>query len=74
MRDVQFPPPTSPTITDSERRILLAVGPEGGWTEPEELIQFQEHDFQQITLGSRVLRSDCAVISLLSLAHDICTI
>ena len=54
-------------------KILLAVGPEGGWAEPYELDMFQEHGFQQITLGTRILRSDVAVISLLSLAHDICT-
>ena len=65
MRDVVFP-------DEGKRRILLAVGPEGGWEEPEELERFQEHNFQQITLGSRVLRSDCAVISLLALAHDAC--
>lgn len=53
-------------------RIVVAVGPEGGWAEPEELDRFEELGFQQITLGSRTLRSDCAVVSLLSLAHEVC--
>jgi RsmE family RNA methyltransferase len=66
MREVSFPVGCPP-------RMVIAVGPEGGWEEPEELERFvDEHDFQQITMGSRVLRSDCAVVSLLSLAHDLC--
>lgn len=65
MSEVQFP-------TRSPARIVLAVGPEGGWEEPEELEVFQELGFQQVSMGTRTLRSDCAVVGLLSLAHDIC--
>jgi RsmE family RNA methyltransferase len=53
-------------------KVVIAVGPEGGWVEPGELELFQRHGFAQVTLGNRVLRSDCAVISLLSLCHDAC--
>jgi hypothetical protein len=42
----------------------------GGWDEPFELELFAEHGFQAVTLGSRVLRSDVAVNSLLALAHS----
>jgi len=62
---LQFPP-------DRPKRILLAVGPEGGWEEPVELDRFHQHGFQQVTLGKRVLRSDVAVVSLLSLANEVC--
>jgi len=55
------------------RRLLVAVGPEGGWTEPYELDMFTSKGFRQITLGTRVLRSDVAVVSLLSLAHEVCS-
>ena len=65
MGQVTFPSQLPP-------RILVAVGPEGGWAEPEELNLFQDLGFQQISLGTRTLRSDCAVISLLSLAHEAC--
>lgn len=65
IRDVIFP-------MDLHRRIVIAVGPEGGWEEPDELELFRENGFQQITMGARTLRSDCAVVSLLALAHDIC--
>jgi RsmE family RNA methyltransferase len=53
-------------------RVVVAVGPEGGWEEPGELDLFQSYGFQQCTLGTRTLRSDCAVVSLLSLAHEVC--
>jgi RsmE family RNA methyltransferase len=66
MGQIQFPASSQPP------RVVIAVGPEGGWEEPEELERFQQHGFQQITLGNRILRSDCAVVSLLSLAHDVC--
>ena len=66
MRHVSFP-------NNRRRRIVLAVGPEGGWEEPEEIDRLVKcHGFQQISMGSRVLRSDCAVVSLLALAHDVC--
>ena len=63
MDDVQFP------STATKKKIVLAVGPEGGWTEPNELDWFMYNGFQHVTLGPRVLRSDCAVVSLLALAH-----
>jgi len=50
-------------------RVLLAVGPEGGWDEPAELELLREHGFEEVTLGSRTLRTDVAVVSLLSVAH-----
>lgn len=51
-------------------KVLLAVGPEGGWDEPDELDLFAHHGFQCVSLGPRVLRSDVAVAALLALAHD----
>lgn len=67
MGDIQFP-----KATPSSPHVVVAVGPEGGWEEPEELERFQSLGFQQITLGTRTLRSDCAVVSLLGLAHEAC--
>lgn len=65
-RDVVFP-------DESNKKVLVAVGPEGGWAEDYELDLFiKEHSFQQITLGARTLRSDVAVVSLLGLAQDAC--
>jgi 16S rRNA (uracil1498-N3)-methyltransferase len=56
------------------RRIVVAVGPEGGWEEPNELQRIVQAGFQPITMGSRILRTDCAVIGLLALAHDACRV
>lgn len=65
MDDIEFP--------SSSKKILLAVGPEGGWSEPYELDMFRKLNFQQITLGTRILRSDVAVVNLLGLAHNVCS-
>ena len=51
--------------------MLCLTSPEGGWEEPNELELFAKHGFQKVTLGSRVLRSDVAVVSLLALAHEV---
>jgi 16S rRNA U1498 N3-methylase RsmE len=66
MKHVRFP-------NTDRRRVVVAVGPEGGWEEPAELELFLQAGFQPVTLGPRVLRSDVAVVSLLSLAHESCT-
>ena len=52
-----------------ERRVLLAIGPEGGWID-QELDLFERCGFALVGLGSRVLRSDVATTALLSLVHD----
>lgn len=49
---------------------LLAVGPEGGWS-ASELDIFKAHGFLSVGLGSRILRSDTATISLLGMARSI---
>jgi RsmE family RNA methyltransferase len=52
-----------------DRRILLAVGPEGGWN-AFELSLLERHGFQAVGMGARTLRVDTACIALLALAHD----
>ncbi len=47
-------------------RMLLAVGPEGGWT-PYERDMFAAHGFRIFRAGSRILRTDTACVALLSL-------
>ncbi len=49
-------------------RVLLAVGPEGGWT-PYELELFARHGFRTASLGLRTLRTDTACVAALALAH-----
>ena len=50
-------------------RLLVAVGPEGGWTDFERQL-FDRLGFHRVGLGSRTLRSDTACVALLALAHD----
>ncbi|KAJ1449018.1 RNA methyltransferase-domain-containing protein [Pelagophyceae sp. CCMP2097] len=52
-------------------RAILAVGPERGWEEPDELALLREHGFDLLTLGPRTLRTDVALISLLGLLNDL---
>jgi RsmE family RNA methyltransferase len=50
------------------RRLLVAVGPEGGWNEFERTL-LRHHGFVAAGMGSRTLRSDTACIAVLALAH-----
>ena len=49
-------------------RVLLAVGPEGGWTDFERDL-FARQGFRGIGLGPRTLRTDTACVALLATAH-----
>lgn len=51
-------------------KILLAVGPEGGWT-PYELKLFKDHGFELFGMGSRVLRTDTACVALLGMISEV---
>ena len=59
-----LPPPTS-NLQPPTSNLLLAVGPEGGWTD-EEVSLLEEHGFARYSLGSRILRTDTATIALLA--------
>ncbi|MGE4488294.1 MAG: 16S rRNA (uracil(1498)-N(3))-methyltransferase [Kiritimatiellales bacterium] len=48
-----------------ETRLLLAVGPEGGWTSYE-LDLFASQGFGRVGMGPRILRTDTACVALLS--------
>jgi len=67
---VSLPPPHSPLIREEQDReelsIVIATGPEGGWTdgEVERAIEF---GFEAVSLGSRILRAVTAPIVALSL-------
>jgi 16S rRNA (uracil1498-N3)-methyltransferase len=49
-------------------RLLLAIGPEGGWNDFERAL-LRAHGFDAVGMGSRTLRSDTACVALLTLAH-----
>jgi RsmE family RNA methyltransferase len=55
-------------LVDPGRRLVLAVGPEGGFT-ARELAHLRDRGFGLGSMGSRVLRSDVATIAALARAH-----
>jgi 16S rRNA (uracil1498-N3)-methyltransferase len=52
-----------------DQRVLLAIGPEGGWNAFETRL-LEAHGFQSIGMGPRTMRTDTACIALLALVHD----
>ena len=44
---------------------LLAIGPEGGWTD-EEVAALEARGFERYSLGPRILRTDTATVALLA--------
>ena len=62
--------PETETTNDNSRtanNTLIAVGPEGGWTEYE-LGMFGALGFKKVSLGPRILRTDTAVVALVTAA------
>lgn len=51
------------------QRILLAIGPDGGWTEYEYAL-LQQHGFEPFTAGPRIWRTEWASLMLTALAHE----
>jgi RsmE family RNA methyltransferase len=50
-------------------RVLLAIGPEGGWDDFE-LSLLARHRFMPVSIGPRSLRSDTACVALLAMASE----
>ena len=66
-RIVAHPYGAQSTAVDGNRQqpLLLAIGPEGGWTD-EEVALLEEHGFARYSLGSRILRTDTATVARLA--------
>ena len=50
--------------------VSVAIGPEGGF-DPQEVSSFSQNDFQPVSLGSRILRTETASIAILAIMHYI---
>jgi RsmE family RNA methyltransferase len=61
---------TIPSVIQHARpeRVLLAIGPEGGWN-AFELDLLAAHGFHAATIGPRTLRVDTACTALLAIVH-----
>jgi RsmE family RNA methyltransferase len=60
--------PASAAVAEDGDRVLLAVGPEGGWNAFERQL-LGGRGFQSVGMGPRTLRTDTACIALLALVH-----
>lgn len=73
LRVVADPSATTPLAevvrASAGERVLLAIGPEGGWN-AFELGLLEAHGFQKAAMGPRTLRTDTACVALLALAHS----
>jgi 16S rRNA (uracil1498-N3)-methyltransferase len=56
-------------LASRDERVLLAIGPEGGWNEFE-LRLLERRGFTSVGLGPRTLRVDTACVALLSHVHS----
>jgi RsmE family RNA methyltransferase len=52
-----------------KERTVIAIGPEGGWTDFERDL-FEQNGFAGVGLGARTPRSDTAIVALLSIVHE----
>jgi len=57
--------PSCPAVRSSGEQPVLAVGPEGGWTD-DEVASFEERGFARYSLGPRILRTDTACVALIA--------
>jgi len=58
-------PAPTPSAVLPTSSLLLAIGPEGGWTDAE-VGQLEESGFVRYSLGPRILRTDTATVALLA--------
>jgi 16S rRNA (uracil1498-N3)-methyltransferase len=54
---------------DPGMRVLIAVGPEGGWTDYE-VDLLKRHGFRSVSMGQRTLRADTACVAILALVNE----
>lgn len=65
VRIVAHPGPDASRMPSAGGRPLLAIGPEGGWTD-EEVAALKEKGFAGLSLGPRILRTDTAAVALIA--------
>ncbi len=69
LRFIANPAQSQPKLTHATGLPIIAIGPDGGWTDAE-TEAFAQHNFHPITLGPRPLRTDTAAIALPAVIQD----
>lgn len=54
--------------SNQDHQILMAIGPEGGWSQAEEA-DFQKRGFWPMAFGDRILRAETAAVAAASVVH-----
>ncbi len=67
---VAHPVQAIPCPYNITKEMIVAIGPEGGWV-PFEIECFEKNNFEKITLGSRILRVEQAVQSIVARMNPI---
>lgn len=65
VRLVAHPSVSARACSHDNRPLVVAIGPEGGWTD-EEVTRLEAHGFVHYSLGPRILRTDTATIAILA--------
>lgn len=68
-RSTETPLTKVPLPTNVLQRIVVLVGPEGGWDD-EELQMAREKGFQPVTIGERILRAETAALAAISIVQS----
>lgn len=58
-------------LRNNPDRVLLAIGPEGGWVDYE-VMKFEEAGFSVCSIGERILKVDTAVVALHARVSQLC--
>jgi len=58
------PPLAVPLASGNDAAVVMAIGPEGGWTDFE-IALLRQHGFECVAFGERTLRTDTAVTAIL---------
>lgn len=64
-RIVGHPDGSKVSSFSSEGKVLIAIGPEGGWTD-DEVSLLASKNFMPYSLGGRILKTDTAAVALIS--------
>ena len=56
---------TLPNISSTDKHITLLIGPEGG-LDAQEIELAQQHGFQAVRMGPRILRTETAAIAAIA--------
>lgn len=64
----QAPPLRELLQKEEAKRVVIAIGPEGGWSQ-EEVERARENGWKLVSLGDRILKVDTACVAIAAILH-----